>query len=79
MPVIYYLQAATPDERAMVLDHQRVREAVAAIAASAAVERARTRADALLADGLDALEALPAGEARDALREMAYFVVHRRQ
>ena len=77
LPVIYYLQTATPAERAMVLDGARVREAVAAIASSTAVARARARADELVAEAQAAMAAMPAGDARRALQEMARFAVQR--
>ena len=77
LPVIYYLQTATPAERAMVLDGARVREAVAAIASSTAVARARARADELVAEAQSAVAAMPEGDARWALQEMARFAVHR--
>jgi geranylgeranyl pyrophosphate synthase len=77
LPVIYYLQTATPAERALVLDGTRVREAVAAIASSTAVARARARADDLVVEAQAALAPLPAGDARVALQEMARFAVNR--
>jgi all-trans-nonaprenyl-diphosphate synthase len=78
LPVIYFLQSAGTVDRELVLDNQRVRDAVAAIAESTAVERARVRADELVSDALTALEVMPPSDARAALEEMAYFALHRR-
>ncbi len=77
LPVIYYLRTATAEQRALVRDSARVDQAVAAIRASAAVEEARARADALIGSAIDALGALPAGEARAALGDVARSVVYR--
>lgn len=79
LPVIYYLRAATPEERALVQDTARVAEAVAALRTSPAIEEARARAESLVAAAQDALSALPAGEARGALSAVARAVVHRRR
>ncbi len=77
LPVIYYLKAASADERAAVIDGAHAPETVAAIAGSPAIGQARARADAFVDRALEALESLPSGEARTALRDMAYFVVRR--
>lgn len=77
LPVIYYLETATPAERAMVVDSARSGEAVAAIASSSALRRARERAAALVDEAVAALDALPAGEARRSLQETACFALQR--
>jgi len=77
LPVIYYLRGATLEQRALVQDTARVDEAVAAIRASTAVDQARARAGGLVDAAVDALGALPAGEARAALGAVARSVVHR--
>lgn len=77
LPVIYYLRAAAPRERDLVRDGSRVGEAVAAIAASPAIAQARARADTLVAEAIDALEAVPDGEARRGLHQLAYFAIRR--
>jgi len=77
LPVIYYLRAASAEERALVQDTARVDEAVAAIRASSAIDAARARADGLVQAAIDGLRALPAGEARAALADVAHSVVYR--
>ncbi len=77
LPVIYYLRLATPKQRALVLDGQHVEECVASIAASPAIEQARSYAESLVDDALTQLSVLPDGEFRGALRDIAYFSVHR--
>jgi geranylgeranyl pyrophosphate synthase len=77
LPVIYYLQAASDDERRLVQDGARVGEAVATIAASPAIAQARARADALVEQALSALQDLPGGVAQSALRDVASFAVRR--
>lgn len=77
LPVIYYLQTATPAQRTLIQDGARVRDAVTEIAASQALQRARAYADTLMAQALEALEIWPGGDARTALREMAYIAVQR--
>ncbi len=77
LPVIYYLETASPQERTLVVDGNRVGEAVKVIAASAALRRARERAEALADEAVAALECLPHGDARRELREMARFAVQR--
>lgn len=77
LPVIYFLNGASPDERDLAHDGTRVAEAVAAIAASTAVAQARVRADELIRAALSALGEMPDGEARRALREMAHYTVRR--
>ncbi len=77
LPVIYYLQTATDDERRLAQDGSRVGEAVTAIAASPAIARARARADALVEEALAALQDLPGGVAQSALRDVASFAVRR--
>jgi all-trans-nonaprenyl-diphosphate synthase len=77
LPVIYYLETASPQERALVVDGNRVGEAVKAIASSAALRRARARAEALADEAVTALECLPQSDARRELREMARFAVQR--
>jgi len=77
LPVIYYLRRATPAQREAVVDGDRVREAVAAVAASPAIAEARAYADALIDGAIAELETLPSGEARTALRDLAYFSLHR--
>jgi all-trans-nonaprenyl-diphosphate synthase len=77
LPVIYYLETASPQERALVVDGNRVGEAVKAIAASAALRRARARAEELADEAVAALECLPQSDARRELREMARFAVQR--
>ncbi len=77
LPVIYYLRAASAEERALVRDAARLDEAVAAIRASSAIDAARARAEALVQAAIDAARALPAGEARAALTDVARSVVHR--
>jgi geranylgeranyl pyrophosphate synthase len=74
---VYYLAAATPEQRAMVRDSSRAREAVDAIAHSPAVPRARARADALVQEAIVALQALPDTNARRALTDTAYYAVRR--
>ncbi len=77
LPVIYYLRRATPAQREAVVDGDRVREAVTAVAASPAIAEARAYADALIDGAIAELEILPSGEARAALRDLAYFSLHR--
>ncbi len=77
LPVIYYLRRATPAQREAVVDGDRVREAVTAVAASPAIAEARAYADALIDGAIAELETLPSGEARTALRDLAYFSLHR--
>jgi len=77
LPVIYYLRRATPAQREAVVDGDRVREAVAAVAASQAIAEARAYANALIDGAIAELEILPSGDARTALRDLAYFSLHR--
>jgi len=77
LPVIYYLRQATPAQREAVVDGDRVREAVAAVAASQAIAEARAYANALIDGAIAELEILPSGDARTALRDLAYFSLHR--
>lgn len=77
LPVVYYLRTASPEQSALVRDSARVADAVAAIAGSPALSQARDRADALVQKAVSALEVLPAGDARQALRQVAGFAVHR--
>ncbi len=77
LPVIYYLRRATPAQREAVVDGDRVREAVAAVAASQAIAEARAYANALIDGAISELEILPSGDARTALRDLAYFSLHR--
>jgi len=77
LPVIYYLRRATPAQREAVVDGDRVSEAVTAVAASPAIAEARAYADALIDGAIAELETLPSGEACTALRDLAYFSLHR--
>lgn len=78
LPVICLRESLPLDEfRAAFVDDDRAR-AIELVRTSPAVERAREEADRLLAEARAALRAVPAGEARDALEALTYYVLERR-
>jgi geranylgeranyl pyrophosphate synthase len=64
-----FIAAFAEDDRSVVIDLVRT---------SGAVERAQLEADRLLAEAREALEVMPAGDARDALEALTHYVVERR-
>lgn len=85
LPVIYFLREYPNHELVQgLLAHDEeaqphLGDAVAAIRASGAVERALRRAHAYADEALAHLESLPAGPYVDALRRLARYVVERRE
>jgi geranylgeranyl pyrophosphate synthase len=64
-----FTAAFAEDDRSAVIELVRT---------SGAVERAQVEADRLLAEAREALEVVPAGDARDALEALTHYVVERR-
>ncbi|MEX1071283.1 MAG: polyprenyl synthetase family protein [Anaerolineales bacterium] len=83
LPTLHFLEANPNDERMQKLqngsklDEGAMETLVADIRASGAVQRAHVEADAQAQNALDALEQLPAGPERQALAELAEYVVAR--
>ncbi len=83
LPSICYLEANPDDvEIKAVLngsrsDEERILELVESIRASGAVHQSLEEAHRFLNRGLDSLAALPAGQERDALSELGYYIVDR--
>lgn len=82
LPVLYYLRETPTDERVPVIvrsggDEDLVQEVVAAISESGATTQAMDRARDFIRQSQASLEALPQGQARDALHDLAEFTVSR--
>jgi geranylgeranyl pyrophosphate synthase len=84
LPVLFYLRETPTDERVSAIvrsggDEELVQEVVAAISESGATAQARDRARDFIRQGQAALEALPQGQARDTLHDLAEFTVSRQK
>ncbi len=84
LPVLYYLHDHKDDARVAAVvrdgsDDRLVREVVAAVRASGAVNKAMDRASHLIAQSQEALAALPEGEPRIMMRALADYAVSRRR
>jgi geranylgeranyl pyrophosphate synthase len=83
LPALHYLEAKPDDERMRTLQNgSKLEDSVMEtlvddIRASGAVQRAHDEADSMAQSALDALEHVPAGHERDALTELAEYVVAR--
>jgi geranylgeranyl pyrophosphate synthase len=78
LPVICLRETMPPDDFRTVFGGDDVTGAIELVRSSPAVERARAEANALLEEAREALQALPPGEARDALDALTGYVVERR-
>ncbi|MCC6174358.1 MAG: polyprenyl synthetase family protein [Chloroflexi bacterium] len=84
LPVICLREILPPGEFSAAFaadghdDDQDVSHLVQLVRSTAAIACARTEADRLLAEARDALRMIPAGETRDALEALTYYVVERR-
>jgi geranylgeranyl pyrophosphate synthase len=84
LPVLYYLRDHPHDERVATLvcgfpEDGLVREIVAAVRESGAVERAVERARSFVVEGQAALSALPEGKSRAALHDLAEYAISRQK
>jgi geranylgeranyl pyrophosphate synthase len=77
LPVICLREILPPDEFRSALATDDTSHAVELVRSSAAVDLARTEAERLLDEAREALQALPAGDARDALEALTHYVVDR--
>jgi geranylgeranyl pyrophosphate synthase len=83
LPVLYFLREHPDDQRVAAVvrdgsDDSLVREVVAAIRESGAVSRAMDRAQGLIARSQEALTAVPEGQPRQIMYELADFTISRR-
>jgi geranylgeranyl pyrophosphate synthase len=84
LPALCYLESnpSDPDMRALLngsrYDETRVDRLVKAIRESGAVEQALGEAREFVQRGIDALYGFPAGEERQALEDLAYYILDRR-
>jgi len=84
LPVLYYLRVNPGDERVAAVvrdggDDSLVRQVVAAIRESGAVDRAMERATGLIAQSQAALAVLPEGEPRSMMHALADYTVSRKK
>jgi octaprenyl-diphosphate synthase len=85
LPTLLYLKGASPEDADSLLqllqngdpDSEEFDRMVKRIRSSGAVAMAKEEAREVMADGLQYLEEMPPGEERDALRDLADYLVHR--
>jgi heptaprenyl diphosphate synthase len=78
LPVICLREIIPPEEFRAAFAEDDTSAVVDLVRTSGAVELAQAEADRLLAEARDALADAPAGQARDALEALTYYVVERR-
>jgi len=83
LPMIHFLRHAAPPHRQLLIDlleapdHERIEHVRQLVGPSDSIAYARQAAEHLVDQAIDALDVLPASEARDVLTEMARYVTVR--